>query len=198
MIKHGITTAAPATVVEFDFLRFDPIFEPFLARLSWAEYGRAIWNLASGAVTSQFRGIFDLPESQRWNVGMVVVFVNDDDLRAQLREAFAAKIAEFKPDVIACHSMGTLMAYDLFSQDDESRTGHALITFGSQLGNTFVRGIFGGRINPFADMPWFHLWNQNDAVFASARWISAIFGRPPFSKSKRRLAFDRYRQWRKP
>src|SRR5262249_9634919 len=43
-----------------------------------------------------------------------------------------------------------------------------LLTCGSQIGNTFVRGIFAGRVGPLPSVArWFHLYNENDHVFTA-------------------------------
>src|SRR5207237_6256245 len=43
------------------------------------------------------------------------------------------------------------------------------MTFGSQIGNVFVRGsVFAGRVEPLESAAhWFHLFNPNDHVFTA-------------------------------
>ncbi len=170
-IKDGIGQSAPAEPVDVAFLEYDDLFETYLKNLGAAEFAKAAWNLGSGVVTAGARGLFDLSDSTRWHAGMVVVFVNHDDLRQKLRDRLLQALDQLKPDVIAGHSLGSLLAYDLFSQAPDARKGRTFVSFGSQVGNTFIRGQFAGRVEPFTnpplDMPWFHLYNPNDHVFTA-------------------------------
>jgi len=79
-------------------------------------------------------------------------------------------VKEFQPDVICAHSLGTLICYDTFVRGT-GRTaiaGRRLVTFGSQIGNPFVRSTLGGRIVPLKRAKdWYHLYNSEDAAFAS-------------------------------
>jgi hypothetical protein len=64
--------------------------------------------------------------------------------------------------------MGTLISYDGFGRQPDKITGRTYLTFGSQLGNLFVRGAFGGRVGPLDGAAgWYHLYNVNDHVFTA-------------------------------
>ena len=52
--------------------------------------------------------------------------------------------------------------------------GRRLVTFGSQIGNPFVRSTLGGRIVPLRRArEWYHLYNSEDAAFTSRIDIDA-------------------------
>lgn len=120
------------------------------------------------------RGLSDLSETARWTAGMVVQWAENDKLRKETRTRLAKCLREHQPDVIAAHSLGSLIAYDTLARStkDAEMKGfdlstRALLTFGSQIGNPFVRSTFGGRIRPLPVRRWFHLFNRHDDVFAA-------------------------------
>ena len=66
----------------------------------------------------------------------------DADLREKCRKVVSDKIDQFQPDIICAHSLGTLLCYDLFTLDTvggQKIRGRTFISFGSQIGNTFVK-----------------------------------------------------------
>jgi hypothetical protein len=113
------------------------------------------------------RGLGDVPYVLRWTAGMVAQWADDAGLRTDTRARLRKSIQEFQPDVVAAHSLGSLVAYDLFRHDSATIRGKTFITFGSQIGNAFVRGTFGGAIPAIPASRWFHLYNPNDHAFAS-------------------------------
>jgi len=151
-----------------DFVPYDDLFEAPLARLSYADFASAFWNLTSGTI-AHARGLFDFSDATRWSSGMVVVWVDDEALRAALRTRMTEWLNQVKPDLICAHSLGSLIAYDTFVHDDAGIRGKTLLTFGSQIGNLFVRGgAFAGRVEPLAAAAdWIHLYNPNDHVFTA-------------------------------
>jgi hypothetical protein len=166
-VTQGLQATAPDLAVEVAFLDYDNLFNDALAALSYADFAKAAWNLTAGALRRQ-RAWFELSDSTRWHAGMVVVWVNDSDLRDKLCELLMARVNEYGPDLVCAHSLGSLICYDAFSRDEESVRGKMLLTFGSQLGNTFVRGVFAGRVEPVESLAeWIHLYNPNDHVFAA-------------------------------
>lgn len=42
------------------------------------------------------------------------------------------------------------------------------MSFGSQIGNAFVRGTFNGRVNPIDAAFWYHLYNEHDHAFTAS------------------------------
>ena len=82
VFTDGIKGALPAEEVTVEFLNYDDLFTPFLEELDAIEFAKAAFNLGSSALSRSSRGLFDLSDSVKWFVGMVVVFVNNEDLRA--------------------------------------------------------------------------------------------------------------------
>lgn len=153
---------------DIEFWEYDRFFEAPLARLSHADFAKAFWHLGGGVVFSP-RGLLDLSDSTRWHAGMVAVWVNEEDLRATLREQLLAAMQSYQPDLILAHSLGSLIAYDAFARDHDAIRNKTLVTFGSQIGNLFVRGAaFAGRVEPLQTAArWFHLYNPYDHAFTA-------------------------------
>jgi hypothetical protein len=80
-------------------------------------------------------------------------------------------VRDFNPDVVCAHSLGSLASYDAFIQLPAGARNRirevTYLTFGSQIGNPFVRAQFGGRIVPLPCRRWFHLFNAEDDVFTA-------------------------------
>ena len=172
-LKAWNRNAAP----QIEFLGYDHFFEQH--ELGAPAVTEALVRLAASGlfygITDLFRsprGFADMLEGVRWSAGMVAQWVAIEELRAQLRSLLAAKIRSFQPDVIAAHSLGSLIAYDLFKRDETAHRaaplcdGRTLLTFGSQIGNAAVRAIFGGRIGAVRSARfWWHLYNEEDDAF---------------------------------
>jgi hypothetical protein len=168
-IGDNISAFTPGgTAPAIEFLDYDDLFEEPLANLSYRDFATAFWNLSAGAFARP-RGLLDFSDATRWYAGMVVIWINNEDLRDQLQERLLQKIEEVSPDLICAHSLGSLIAYDTFARNDDAIRDRTLITFGSQIGNVFVRGsVFAGRVEPLAPARhWFHLFNPNDHVFTA-------------------------------
>jgi hypothetical protein len=166
-VTQGLQATAPELAVAVDFLAYDDLFTDALAALGYADFAKAAWNLTAGAFRRP-RGLFTLSDSTRWHAGMVVVWVNDADLRDKLCDLLMARVKDYGPDLVCAHSLGSLIAYDAFSRNEDAVQGKLLLTFGSQLGNTFVRGVFAGRVEPVDSLAdWVHLYNPNDHVFTA-------------------------------
>jgi metacaspase-1 len=157
---------------EVEFLDYDDIFAE--AKLTVPQTFDALRKLLGSALgLGSQRGLVDQARTYwRWYAGMVVQWVDDEDLRAETRDRLADKIRDFKPDVIAAHSLGSLIGYDTAThprtkQVFKSRT---LVTLGSQVGNPFVVGQFlAGRIQPLDPSAfWFQLYNKEDDVFTAS------------------------------
>jgi hypothetical protein len=176
-ITTGLQTWNPAAAPEFEFLTYDQIFEA--SDLNTPVVLEAFVKLtASGLfygiadIFRNRRGLGDTLEDVRWTAGMVAQWVALDRLRAQLRTQLAARIRAFQPDVIAAHSLGSLIAYDTLRTDEVANpaaalgAGRTLVTLGSQIGNPAVRATFGGRVEELATVRfWWHLYNAEDDVF---------------------------------
>jgi hypothetical protein len=182
---------------QIDFLDYDNLFEAPLARLGYTDFATALGRLVWGRLTRP-RGLFDLSEQTRWYPGMVVVWVNQPQLRKELRDRFAGKISDFAPDLILAHSLGSLVAYDTFAQDATLVQDRALLTFGSQIGNPYVVGsVFAGRIGPLPTARhWYHLFNPNDHVFTATLNIGRFQTAANFTEIETKFGADvNYRNW---
>ena len=164
------------------FVHYDDIFNQDDIELD--DVMRALWKLIGSGVGSLFRrrrGLLDsldrIPQRLRWTAGMVVQWVENEKLRAQLRERLHQDVKKHKPDVICAHSLGSLICYDEFSTSEGRETikHRTFISLGSQIGSPFVRDQFlAGRIAPLVDdntpsktRNWYHLYNPNDSVFTA-------------------------------
>lgn len=157
----------------------DPVFELYddlfdTADLNAGTVAAALWKLGSsgiwhgiGDIFRRPRGLMDVPTELRWTAGMVAQWADDEDLRSEARGRVAAKITAENPSVIAAHSLGSLICYDTFRLMPDLLKGRTFVTFGSQIGNPFVRSTFAGRIEELTKVrKWYHLFNPNDRAFA--------------------------------
>lgn len=159
----------------FRFPVYDPLFEraPLKA-------GTVMDALARLTASGLFHGVVDVFRSRRafgdmmdgvrWTAGMVAQWTALEDLRADLRALLAREIAQFQPDVILAHSLGSLILYDALRQDETAggtlSAGRSIVTLGSQIGNPAVRSVLGGRVEEFRNAAWWwHLFNEEDDVF---------------------------------
>ncbi len=163
--------------LEFAFLTYDDIFEE--VDLSVWDTMQAVWKLARSGATSALgrrRGVLgDVSDRVRWTAGYVVAWVDDEEFQKKTRQRVLDTIVAEQPDVIAAHSLGSLVTYDAFAHRDAARADVAAalararyVTLGSQLGNPFVVGnLTGGRIEPLPVKFWHHLYNEDDDVFTA-------------------------------
>ena len=131
----------------------------------------------------------------RWTAGMVAQWVVEDGLRSDCRDRLFNEIQTVKPDVILAHSLGSLICYDFFANDARGKTAFqngTFITFGSQIGNTFVRDrMWNGQVEMIPVARWINLYNPNDPVFVASLDVLAtsfyqfvpVFGSAPFDLS---------------
>lgn len=172
-IQHSIQVWNPARTAECDFVMYDDLFEA--APLNPLTIAEALLKLgASGVVHGiadffrRRRGIFEAPELIRWTAGMVVQWAENDKLRKATRDRVLTQIGTIQPEIICAHSLGSLIAYDTLLQSSiPALSSMIFLSFGSQIGNPFVRGTFAGRISPVGVQRWFHLFNRHDNVFTS-------------------------------
>ncbi len=180
MLRKRFAKYFPAIMkrgIEFPFASYHELFEEdfndealdpkqltaALGTLGWTGMHKGIGGLLRGS-----GGLDAMVEALHWNAGMVVRWARDPDLRARLRNRILESIEDENPSVIAAHSLGSLIAYDLFLENPEAVRDRTFISFGSQIGNAFVRNVFNGRLHglPTARY-WLHLYNPNDAVFTA-------------------------------
>ena len=179
-LASQIPNGAATGVLDVQGVTCDDLFAG--APLKTTDVLEALWKLASsGAVygvsnrLGRRRALEEWPEALRWTAGMVAQWVGHERLRAALRERLAAEVARFDPQLICAHSLGSLIAYDTFIHPAgrASIQGRRLLSFGSQIGNPFVRGLFGGRLDPLPARHWYHLHNPYDRAFTSPLPLSA-------------------------
>ena len=188
-LQSSLTRIDPNRGVEIDFVTYDDLFSAeeisaigtmeALAKL----VGSGVWHGVGDWFTGLFRrrsrgtrrSLSDIPERVRWTAGMVVQWVESSRLRRRTRARLKQAIDKHDPSIIVAHSLGSLVAYDTFIQPghQELMSNRALITFGSQIGNPFVRSQFGGRVEPLNCRNWYHLFNPHDDVFTGPVRITA-------------------------
>lgn len=162
--------------LEVEFVAYDGLFGE--TSLGAEELWGALWKLGRSGVVHGLGDLFgrrargDFSAALRWTAGMVVQWVENEGLRRRCREALRDHVERFRPDVILAHSLGSLIAYDTFSRPETAMglKGRVLVTFGSQIGNAFVRSsvAFSGRIEPLPSARhWFHLYNSHDDAFTA-------------------------------
>jgi metacaspase-1 len=189
----------PGLGVDFTFLAYDDLFDH--APLDAATYAAAVAQLAQSGIVHGIgdllpgsRGLFDLPDQLRWTAGMIAQWATEDRLRERLRARLLDAVGARRPAVVCAHSLGSLICYDAFQRNPPAVAGSAFVTFGSQLGNPFVRDCFAGRIEPLATARmWYHLYNPDDHVFtAELPMLAANFVeiQTPFDKPNDLLNHD--------
>ena len=175
---HGLTP-------DYDHLNYDDLFSgnfnlltdlAAAARLGFAPVGAALSDAAE-TVSGWFRpkrGLFDWTQpiakaADGWHAGMVAEWDQKSDLQRQLRRRLIDKINEFEPDIIAAHSLGSIICYDTFTsrEGNGACNGRYFITFGSQIANPCLKAAhFGNKIRDVNQKYWFHLFNKSDPVLA--------------------------------
>jgi metacaspase-1 len=163
---------------EFSVVAYDDLFAN--APLNPFEYVAAVGELLASAAWHAIAGpsgakAFGPPDlgnyAGRWFAGMVAQWVVDEKLRGDCRATISNEIDRFQPDIVCAHSLGTLLCYDLFTFDDTGRQriqDRTFVSFGSQIGNTFVKAkAWGGRVPMISAKQWYHLFNHQDAAFTA-------------------------------
>jgi hypothetical protein len=174
--QNALDQVDPGSNPDIRFMHYDDLFANYT--ISFADSLEAVGKLASSAVTSPFRGAPGLSGTLRWTAGMVVQWVENRELREDLRGRLVSAIQSFKPDVILAHSLGSLICYHTFSAAGHSDTvkNRTFISCGSQIGNPFVSGNYlAGRVTPLTQARfWFHLFNPADDVFTARINLNAV------------------------
>ena len=185
-ITAGLRAAGLAGTPEFVGFNYDDLFEthyhgPGTYAVALAEFlGTAAWHWISDPITNLFRPsrAFQNPYGEsdfRWKAGMVAQLAVEDGLRqalrARLRAALLVQPGQARFDVIAAHSLGTLVTYDFFRHDPQGANllaGGVYLTFGSQINNDFARSrLFPGPITVPNVRAWYHLFNDRDPVLTA-------------------------------
>lgn len=174
-ITHGLSEWSHARSFEIQFVAYDDLFAadpPNAAEVAMAVVKMGVSGLwhGIGDLFRRRRGFGDMAESVRWTAGMVVQWAENDGLRAAARQRVLDHARRFQPQVVLAHSLGSLLSYDAFARQEgrELIAGRTFVTFGSQIGNPFVRSTLGGRIVPLPKAKhWYHLFNPHDDAFAA-------------------------------
>jgi len=171
-ITHDLHRWNPDLAIDFEFLPFDDLFDH--APLNPATYWDAFAKLLASGIVHGIgdlfpgaRGLLDLPDQIRWTAGMIAQWASEDDLRDALRTRVLKNMGAKSYDLVCAHSLGSLVCYDTFRRNPGVLAGKVFLTFGSQIGNPFVRDCFAGRIEPIDARTWYHLYNPEDHVFTA-------------------------------
>jgi len=185
-IANGLKGAGLRDEPEFVGFHYDDLFEkyysgPGIYATALAEMlGTAAWHWISDPITNLFRPSRGFPNpygdsNLRWMAGMVAQLAVEDTLRKELRARLRATLlpgSAAKPfDLIAAHSLGSLITYDFFRHDpaaDRALKNGVYLTFGAQINNDFARSrIFPGRLTMPPVRSWYHLFNDHDPVLTA-------------------------------
>jgi hypothetical protein len=165
---------------EIHYCLLDDIFDEFpLKPEDWVRgaailASSAVWYWGRGPEEAAARG--RLSYVIRWYAGMVAQWSANAQLRRRLRQKVRQAMQTHQADVVAAHSLGSLIAFDLLMELRASPPRGTLaptlaaatfLSFGSQIGHPSVRSIFGGRIVMPTVGQWFHLFNPRDNVFTA-------------------------------
>jgi len=180
-ISAGVGRWAPGLGLQIEFVRYDELFA--IDPPSALDVAEALVKLGTsglihgiGDLFRRRRGFGDISEAVRWTAGMVVQWAENDKLRQAARECVLEHTQRFKPHAVVAHSLGTLLSYDAFARKEgrDLIAGRTYVSFGSQIGNAFVRSTLGGRIEPLEQAHyWYHLFNPHDDAFTAPLRIPA-------------------------
>ena len=177
-IAKAISRWSPGAQPQLDFLHFDQYFQD--AESNLATYAEAVTKLLMSGIVhgigdlfTRSRGFFEFPDQVKWTAGMVAQWTADDKLRAKTRKALLDMVATESYDLVCAHSLGSLICYDTFRQNPDAIKGKYFVSFGSQIGNPFVRDVFAGRVEPLDARMWYHLFNPDDHVLTAQINITA-------------------------
>src|SRR6185312_6511996 len=126
-IKARLQEAGMTTEPTFSVLLYDQLFEKYSVSTgvyltALAELLRdGIWHSIADPLANLFhsRGFGD---DVRWTAGMVAQLCTESGLRRDLRNVLAKALTDDPPDLIAAHSLGTLITYDFLRNDPRGAT----------------------------------------------------------------------------
>ncbi len=156
LIRREIRRHDPQRGVEVGFVCYDDLFgSGSPSRSEWAKalrtlVGSSVLAHRDGRLLQDRHGPGGLASLLNLTAGMVVKWAGSSELRDRLRRRVVERTRTFQPDVVAAHSLGSLIAYDAFSRPDgaECIRRRVFLSFGSQIGHRVVRGVFAGRFGP--------------------------------------------------
>lgn len=179
-IRRNLTACGFTGPLEFDEFHYDDLFDAHyhgaaVYAAALAELlGAAAWHSVADPIANLFhpsREVRSFGEDLRWKAGMVAQLCVEGSLRTALCNRLAAKLTSSQPDVIAAHSLGTLLTYDFFRNDARAANiapNATYLTFGSQINNPFAHSrLFPGPVKVPNVRFWFHLYNRQDPVLTA-------------------------------
>lgn len=185
-INAGLRRGGLTTNPEYVGFHYDDLFDshyggPGVYAGAIAEFlATATWHWVTDPISNFFRPSRGFPNPYgdsdfRWKMGMVAQLAVEDglrrDLRARLRGVLQTKPGQKPFDMVAAHSLGTLVTYDFFRHDPQGADclqNGIYLTFGSQINNDFARSrIFPGPIRLPNVRAWYHLFNPRDPVLTA-------------------------------
>ena len=189
-IETSVGRVSAGTELDIEFVNYDEIFDAQAITVAGTLEaigklgGSGIWHGAGDVLggllgrrerRARGLGIETIPDRLRWTAGMVVQWAENESIRFRTRQVLTGAINRFQPDVVLAHSLGSLIAYDTFIQpaNAELISGRAFVSFGSQIGNPFVRSQFAGRIEALQCDHWYHLFNAEDDIFTAPIRLTA-------------------------
>ena len=162
---------------EYGELHYDDIFDkhnhatPVYLKAVAELVAAAAWHAIADPLAGLFRPTRGFGDDVRWKAGMVAQLCVEPDLRKELHDLVADALAADDYDLIAAHSLGTLVTYDFLRNDPRGRRAAAnmrYLTFGSQINNVYARSkLFPGPIKMPNVKFWFHLFNKHDPVLTA-------------------------------
>lgn len=166
----GAGLGLEAQELDFYFLPIDDLFEKYQKK-NGIKYIRTVMKLITDWVSVALfkeRDVFGKDGAIRWYAGMVVQFAQDAELRAELGQRLQTFLDTEKPDLVYCHSLGTMLAYDFLRQEAVKGLcrDFTLVTSGSQIGHPALLKLFGGTLMPLNVRHWFNFHNPYDYIFA--------------------------------
>ena len=176
-IEKSLTRTDPNATSEIRFLTYDDLFDAqeitisgtleAIAKLAGSGFWYGIGDYILGRRSRGARGLRSVSEKLRWTAGMFIQWIENESIRVQSRKRIADELEKFNADVLCAHSLGSLIAYDTFSRTEGAKLieDKVFVSFGSQIGNPFIRSQFGGRIEPLSCQHWYHLYNPKDDIF---------------------------------
>ncbi len=153
----------------FEFMSYDKYFEPIdkFGKFTQAPTLQRGERLAH-AEEDEFSLKALLAAQYNWRVNMVTKFLTKPDLRDQLHDAFEAAVAHAKPDVVYCHSLGTLLAYSYFQKRGMNKQHPWVwVTAASQLAHKLLKKLMPDPLQIPNVKAWYNLNNPKDGVFAN-------------------------------
>ena len=129
-----------------------------------------IGNFVHGIFHPGSRDLAAIGDNVRWYAGMVAQFTVEDGLRKELRDRLLDTLDNEEPELVAAHSLGSLLTFDFLHNDSRSQRHRGLtyLSFGSQINNPFVRSrLWPGRMMMPDVNYWYHLFNPQDRLLVA-------------------------------